>query len=123
MDNAHASEQIREAIGSHGKWKLRLRTAVQLNRMDMPVEELSNCNCCAFGKWLGQARHSMAGDPHIAGVAALHSQFHAEAGRIARMIRDGQTADASAALADGKPFIETSEKLAHALIEWRRDIR
>lgn len=43
---------IKTAIGAHGTWKLRLKTAITFGKTDMDTDKVYRDNCCGFGRWL-----------------------------------------------------------------------
>lgn len=116
-------EALRKAIGAHGAWKLKLRTAAQIGNRDLPVENIGRDDRCAFGAWLAASQASLGDDPHLPEVKALHARFHREAGRIAGLIRDGQGDRANAALSDESEFGALSQELSRKLAAWKRELR
>lgn len=119
MSDPAKRKEIREAIGAHGAWKLKLRTAARRGRRDLPVEEICRDDACQFGKWLATKGIGLSKDPHVPAVREMHTRFHAEAGRIAGLIRNGQDDKAMQALADGSGFIALSFELTDALSDWK----
>jgi len=122
MSNAALARQIDDAIGAHGLWKMRLRTAIRTHQSEVtPHEASGDCNC-KFGKWL----HDPAFDPsHRNGIphsviTRVHAEFHREAGRVLQLALDGQDRAAGEAL-DGT-YTTTSEKLVRALMKWKSEL-
>lgn len=117
------TEAIKTAIGSHGIWKLKLSTAARTGDASLPVETLRVEDACDFGKWLKQVAPQMAGDPDYAKIREMHRLFHADAGRLAAMIRDGQGEQAMGELEDGGRFARQSKALTEAMADWRMALR
>lgn len=114
--------EIKEAIRAHGAWKMRLRSAVQTQERDLPVDAICSDSACRFGKWLSEIAGKHTGDAHYETVRVLHKEFHHHAGDIAKMIRDGQDDRARTALADSGQFLAKSSELTRALSSWRRSL-
>ena len=45
-------DEITKAIGAHGVWKMRLRTAIETGKADANAADVAKDNACAFGQWL-----------------------------------------------------------------------
>ena len=45
-------DEITKAIGAHGIWKMRLRTAIDSGKADANAADVAKDNACAFGQWL-----------------------------------------------------------------------
>lgn len=109
---------IRDAMGAHGAWKLRLRTAVQTGRGDISAARARCDDRCDFGRWLygpGLSAEMKAGKPYQV-VRRLHAEFHAAAGEVLAAAERGDRAGADALLADA--FDPRSEVLKRALMKW-----
>lgn len=122
MSDSMLAREIDEAIGAHGLWKMRLRTAIRTRQSDVtPHEASGDCNC-KFGKWL----HDPAFDPkHRNGIphtviTRVHAEFHREAGHVLQLALDGQDRAASEALEGA--YAATSEKLVRALMKWKGEV-
>ena len=113
--------EINEAIGAHGLWKRRLRTAAETGETSLPVDDICRNDFCKFGKWLKGLPQNAPGAAERRAVNDLHTAFHVEAGRIAGLIAAGEQAAALAAL-EGGTFDATSEALKLEMMKWRRAI-
>ena len=121
MPLENKTDQIRQAIGAHGAWKLKLRTAANTGRADFSPDDIARDDQCAFGQWLRQIEPQAASDPHYAAIRERHRRFHQAAGQVAVLIKDGQKDAALAALGDGSAFTMESTQLTNALTDWKRD--
>ncbi len=114
-------EQINEAIGAHGMWKLRLKTAIRTGQSDITPFAAGCSDRCKFGQWLEGTELSPAirsGVPYSV-IKRLHADFHRSAGSVLQNALSGRKSEAEAAL-DGE-FTEKSDKLVRALTKWKRE--
>lgn len=109
------------AIDAHRKWKTRFLVSMS-KQEQMNVQEVAADNCCQFGKWLhadGKASYGhLSGYQHC---VVVHAAFHAEAGKVAEQINQGNMADANRMLGYGTPYTETSEALTVAVVTMFRE--
>lgn len=113
---------IDEAIGAHGAWKLRLKTAINVGYSDLTVSGVSCDGKCAFGKWLRSPEfdaETRMGAPYRV-ITRLHTEFHKCAGDVLEMATTGRGAEAETLL-DGD-FTQQSEKLVRGLQKWKREV-
>jgi hypothetical protein len=113
--------EVRAAIGAHGVWKQRLRTAIATHDTDLPVEDICRDDRCRFGQWLSTLSAAERQMPELHEVARLHTAFHQAAGSVARLAVAGKRAEAKAALVEG-PFADTEATLADALGKLMRSV-
>ncbi|MBW8268454.1 CZB domain-containing protein [Caldovatus aquaticus] len=112
--------QIRQAIGAHGLWKARLRTAIETGRSDLDPAVVARDDACDFGRWLHgptlpeAARRS----PHYARVRALHGRFHLCACATLQKALRGDRAGAEADMGPNGPFSAASAELTQAMMAW-----
>lgn len=45
-------DEIAKAIGAHGVWKMRRRTAIDTGKADAQAADVAKDNVCPFGQWL-----------------------------------------------------------------------
>ena len=113
-------ETIQKAIGAHGMWKARLKTAIATGKSEFQVTNVKVDNLCEFGKWLYalpvQERTSPAGKA----VQDLHAKFHQEAAKVLDLALRGQKADAEKAIELGSEFAKTSADLTRAMMNWQK---
>ena len=121
MRNARLVEEINSAIGAHGMWKMRLRTAVRTGRSEVHSSIACCDDQCAFGKWLYGPdfdASTRAGMPYQV-VKRLHAEFHQCAGSVLSYVERGNTAAAQFIL-EGE-YAERSDKLVRALAKWKNE--
>lgn len=122
MSHTELSQQIDDAIGAHGAWKMRLRSAISSGYSDITPSKAACDDQCKLGQWLygpSLASEIRSGAPYQV-IRRLHADFHRNAGTVLDMALSGNKASARDAL-EG-PFGETSEKLTRALVKWKREI-
>lgn len=123
MPDALLVSQIGDAIGAHGMWKMRLRTAVRTATCDITAHDAGCDNKCKFGQWLYSPSLSpqlKAGVPYQV-VKRLHAEFHQAAGAVLHDALAGQRSAAEAKL--DADFTERSDKLVRALMKWKNEVQ
>ncbi|MGB8813918.1 MAG: CZB domain-containing protein [Paracoccaceae bacterium] len=123
MSETDLRSAIRAAIGAHGTWKLRLKTAITSGRGDITPDIAACDNRCDFGRWLYSPdvdANVRTGLPYKE-VRRLHADFHTCAGEVLRQATTGNAAKASSLL-DGD-FADKSDKLKTSLSKWMTDLR
>lgn len=113
--------EINKAVGAHGAWKLKLRTAISHRKSDITPELAKQDNQCEFGRWLHGPTISpevRAGVPYGV-IKRLHADFHTCASTVLRKAIDGQP-DAGDLL-EGD-FTERSKTLVTALSKWKSEL-
>jgi methyl-accepting chemotaxis protein len=115
-------EEINKAVGAHGIWKNRLKSAIDTGQSDVSPEVAAADDKCAFGKWLYSLPEEMQNSPRCQNVKELHACFHREAGSILELALNGEKEKAEDSLADGTPFSDTSTQLTEAMMEWQEEI-
>lgn len=113
-------EEIQKAIGAHGMWKQRLRTAVATGHADITVEITCQDNQCAFGKWLYTLDGATRSSPRWQCVQTAHADFHREAGRVLELALGGKKKEAEEALSFSSRFNEVSAKLTAEMMAWKK---
>ncbi len=114
--------QIKEAIGSHGAWKLKLKTAITVGYSESAPDDVRCDEKCNFGKWLHSSaidEQTRQGAPYRV-INRLHSEFHKCAGDVLEFATTDQ-ADQATQLLNGE-FTQRSEKLVRGLLKWRNEV-
>ena len=117
-------QEIDKAVGAHGMWKTRLKTAIQTGKVELPVATIKQDNQCDFGKWINGAAIP-AGDRASAqyrAVKELHAKFHAAAATVAELAIAGKKDQAEKLLATGGEFANISSQLTAAMMDWKRAV-
>jgi hypothetical protein len=123
MCNHETSEQVRAAIGAHGAWKLKLKTAITTGIFPTDPAKAGCDDQCDFGRWLYSANldePTRSGKPYQV-VKRLHAEFHICAGRVLALALSGKAAEATA-LFEGE-YDERSATLVRALTKWRGELQ
>ena len=115
-------EEIAKALGAHGVWKMRLKTAIDTGKADAQAGDVAKDNVCAFGQWLYGA--SLAPDvkagPDYQTVRKLHADFHKCAASVIECVGHGDKAKASA-LMEGE-YTKVSSALSAAMMKWKASV-
>lgn len=122
MTNQSLVAQINDAIGAHGAWKLRLRTAARTGTSEITPAVAGCDDACTFGKWLKHGTIDptvKSGTPYQV-VTRLHADFHRSAGGVLTQALAGHPSDAEAMI-EGE-FTARSERLVTALSKWKREL-
>lgn len=122
MADANMIQQINDAIGAHGEWKFRLRTAIRSGQSDITPATAGCDNQCAFGKWIHGPQidtTTKTGIPYKV-ISRLHAEFHQTAGQVLSLAVLGEQAKAQELM--GGEFVQRSEKLVTALTKWKREL-
>ncbi len=115
-------EEIKAAIGAHGAWKMKLKTAITTGKTDLNPNVVRCDDQCALGKWLYGSSidpDTRMGMPYKVNKR-VHAEFHECAARIVELILR-QKRDEANALLEGE-FSERSDKVVRALTKWRGEL-
>jgi len=120
MERETLATTLRSAIGKHGAWRLRLKTAVAVGHSNMTAQDAACAGCCEFGKWLSAPEQQrLAETPQFRVINRLHTEFHETAGRVIGAIDRGESV-AAARLLDTE-FAQQSEHLVAGLNKWHHE--
>ena len=117
------TEHLSHAIAAHGRWKTRLRQAVDTGKSDQTAATVRSDTLCEFGKWFHAVSPQERVTERWKKIRDLHAEFHKEAARVLTLALAGQKAEAEAALALGSHFSKISADLTLALVAWRDSIQ
>lgn len=114
--------EIEKAIGAHGMWKTRLKTAIDSGQIDTPVETIKKDNQCAFGKWLygSTLTASDKTSEHYRQILDLHAEFHRIAGQVVELALQGKRKEAEQMMSLNGAYSSISAKLTKAMIDWKK---
>jgi len=115
-------EEITKAIGAHGMWKTRLKTAIATGKTDANVTEVGQDNECAFGQWLcgSTIDAAMKSSDEFKEVQKLHAEFHKVAAQVLQLGLQGKKAEADHMMAQGGVFTDLSGRLTAAMMRWQQ---
>ena len=116
-------EEISKAIAAHGKWKQKLRQAIDTGQCESTPEKVSQDNNCAFGKWLHyRIPDNYRQSKHYKRIVTLHADFHREAGAILALALAGKAEAARQRMQLGGEFSRLSAVLTKAMTAWQQDL-
>jgi len=113
-------QEIDKAIGAHGMWKVRLKTAISTGKSEIPVATIRMDNQCAFGQWLyGQTLSaSDKTTSNYKTVKDLHAEFHKVAAKVAELALSDKKDEADRVLSN--EFSTASTKLTASMMDWKK---
>lgn len=114
------AKEIDSAVGAHGLWKSRLRSAIETGKTDRSVDEVRASDRCDFGRWLGGGGEIDRTCQHFATVRDLHAKFHLAAAEVLTLALAGQRAKAEASMAMNGAFSDASIALTNAMRAWKK---
>ena len=112
-------DEITKAIGAHGMWKNRLRSAIDNGKADSNPVDVAKDNGCPFGQWLYGSTipaTARASEGYTA-VRKLHADFHKCAAKVLECVSSGQKAQADALMAG--EYAKISGDLTTAMMKWK----
>lgn len=114
-------EQLTAAIGAHGLWKGKLRTAVDSGTYELRADVIRDDRRCNFGKWLhGTSLDSPTrASTHYHTCVELHRNFHEAAANVVSLVEAGDKSNASRALGADGQFARISGDLTAAMMAWK----
>ncbi len=112
---------IKNAIGSHGLWKGRLRSAIDKQKTDWDVDYVRSCHNCDFGKWLDSGKATLSKFEHYQRVYEKHKNLHITTAEVITLALAGQKKEAQDLL-EGK-FQNESLALTVEMMEWTKSLK
>jgi len=118
-------DEIKNAIGDHGIWKNKLRSAVDTGKIDVKISTIKSDVHCDFGKWLHRPsttekeKYSI----HYQKVRDLHAAFHEKAALVAQHAVAGNKVAAMKMLDVNGEYVEASATLTAAMIDWLKQAK
>lgn len=113
-------DEIDKAIGAHGQWKQKLRTAIDTGQSESTPTKVRQDDNCSFGQWLhNRIDPDVKDTPHYSKIVSLHAQFHEEAGAILALALKGEKDDANDRMKLGGKFASISGQLISTMKEWQ----
>ncbi|HEX9137318.1 MAG TPA: CZB domain-containing protein [Nitrospirota bacterium] len=117
--------EIKNAVGSHGKWKGRLKKAIETGKIDARLSTIKADTECDFGKWL-YGLTAEEKEEHLNNyqkVQQLHAAFHEEASRVVQLVQAGNKAGAMRMLDVNGGFTVASRDLTTAMLDWFTEMK
>ncbi len=113
-------DEIKNAIAAHGRWKKKLKTAIDTGKIDTGVPAIKADNQCAFGKWLHgpTITERQKQTDHYRDVRKLHAVFHEKAAKVAQLAIAGNRAAAVRMMEVNGEFSVASADLTTAMLTW-----
>ncbi len=118
-------DEIKKAVGDHGRWKKMLKNAVDTGKMDVQLSEIKADNQCGFGKWLHgpTITEKQKNSSHYQKVRELHAVFHEKAAKAAELAISGKKAHAMKMLEVNGEFTTASAALTTSMMAWLKEAK
>ncbi|MGD0076394.1 MAG: CZB domain-containing protein [Candidatus Binataceae bacterium] len=116
---ADTQNAITAAIGAHGMWKARLKSAIDKGTSEFTQARVHADNQCDFGKWLYGSAAELKSSQHYGKCLELHRQFHAVAAKVLSLALAGKKEEALKAMAVQGEFAVASATLTNAMTQWK----
>ncbi len=118
-------DEIKNAVGMHGMWKKKLKSAVDSGKIDVQISAIKTDNQCRFGKWLygPTITEKQRNSSHYQNVRELHAVFHEKASEVAQLVLSGHKAAAMRMLEVNGEFSEASAALTAAMLAWLKEAK
>ncbi len=122
MSSQEMIHNINDAIGAHGAWKLKLKTAITTGNSDSSPHKIGCDDLCEFGKWLygSSIPEEMKQTKPYEVIKRLHADFHRTAGVVLQYAVNDETSVAEEIMAGS--FNEKSSILMTALNKWKAEL-
>ncbi|MFO0600555.1 MAG: CZB domain-containing protein [Myxococcaceae bacterium] len=112
---------LNHAIEAHTQWKMKFRTAIA-QRAPVDARSVGRNDMCDLGRWLKASSAQFAGHAAFTELMALHTAFHALAGRLAGLIAAGKYDEAKAVL-DSPDYAKASQQVAVAIVKLQASLK
>ena len=116
------NDEIKKAIGAHGRWKGRLTLAIETGKSEFTPDKVSADRHCDFGQWLYGPTipgAEKAGE-HYKAVQKLHAEFHKIAGDVLSLALAGKKDEARKLMGAKSRYLAVSAALTGAMMKWER---
>ncbi|MBV5299172.1 MAG: cache domain-containing protein [Rhodoferax sp.] len=110
------------AIRAHADWRNKLRNAAARGEQ-LDAETIRRDDCCEIGKWLhGAGGSRYGGKPTFVDLIAGHKNFHAQAGKVAHAVNQGD-AQVAQMMDSGTPFSHASNEVGRLIVQLKRELK
>lgn len=113
---------LTKAIAAHARWKQRLREFIREDGAPIDPSVAARADTCDLGHWLESYLPANGEFDRFQRISSLHSAFHAEAARVARLVEARAFDQAEASLALGSVFTKVSADLTFELMSWKDEL-
>ena len=106
-----------QAVKEHRGWRKNRFFLAIAKSEKLDVTDISSDQGCTFGKWLHTEGMKKFGHlDHYQTCLQAHAAFHAEAGKVAVVLNDGDVNAVNQMLGLGTPYTKASEALSISVI-------
>lgn len=116
-------DEILNAVGAHGAWKMHLKIAIDSGKSDFEAASVQQDKQCPFGQWLYSCPPAVKALPDYEKVRQIHARFHKEAANALLLALSRNKGEAQKAIGPGGSFTRASSELTGALMAWKMHAR
>lgn len=109
-----------EAIGTHSKWKRKLRHALAKHDGSLSPAEISLDHKCALGEWIYSDGARYSALPEYTKLKYEHARFHWVAAEIVKKANSGEPIDAEMEPCSNSEFSTASAAIVIALMAMKQ---
>jgi hypothetical protein len=116
-------DEITDAVGAHGVWKRKLKSAIATGKIDVKISTIQADKQCSFGKWLygPTITEKQKNSEHYHKVQEFHAAFHEKAAKVAQLAISGEKAHAMKMLEVNGEFTIASAELTTSMMAWLKE--
>lgn len=109
-----------EAIGTHSKWKRKLRRCLAKHDGGLSPADVSLDHTCALGEWIYGEGASYSALPEYRKLKYEHARFHMVAAEMVRKANSGESIDAAMEPCSNSEFSTSSASIVMALMAMKK---
>jgi hypothetical protein len=120
MEDQETQMDFDEAIGTHSKWKRKLRHSLAKRDGGLSPAEVSLDNKCVLGEWIYSRGASYSSLPEYTKLKYQHARFHMIAAELVRKANSGESVDAEMEPCSNSEFSTSSAAIVQALMAMKK---
>jgi len=109
-----------EAIGTHSKWKRRLRQSLAKRDSSLHPSEVGLDHKCVLGQWIYGEGAKYASLPEYIKLKYEHARFHMVAAEVVKKASSGESVHAEMAPCSNSEFSTTSSAVVIAIMAMKK---
>lgn len=109
-----------EAVGTHSKWKRRLRHALAKRDGSLHPSEISLDYKCVLGEWIYSEGAQYSALPEYTKLKYEHARFHMVAAEVVKKANSGEHVDAEMTPCSSSEFSTASSAVVIAIMAMKK---
>jgi methyl-accepting chemotaxis protein len=109
-----------EAIGTHSKWKRRLRQSLAKRDGSLHPAQISLDHKCVLGEWIYSEGAQYTALPEYTKLKYEHSRFHMVAAEVVKKANSGEDVDGEMAPCSNSEFSTASSAVVIAIMAMKK---